>query len=672
MLLIALITPLTVAVGLYAAVALTPLPAPSNPEVTRFLDSKGNLIATRFQENRIEIPVTEMPDYLLDAIVAIEDDRFYKHRGIDVIGIGRAMLHNLLAGEIVEGGSTLTQQLAKNLYLSPERTLLRKIKEAILTIKLERSYTKKEILGIYWNTVYLGRGAYGVETAAQTLFGKSARDVTLDEAALLAGLPRAPEYYANREEAANQRRNLVLDKMAEHGLISPGEAAQAKQRPTRLRDTGMAGAGPDVQAPYFIDYVVRELQDRHPEVAQNLRNGGYTIETSLDLSMQRAAEEAIARELPRDQGGADQEAELQAALVAIDPVTGYIRAFVGGRDQTVRINRVLEPQQPGSAFKPFVYAAALDSRRHTVMSTQPDEPVAFPGGAGGEPYRPNNYGNRYSYQQADMRRALRESLNVVAVQWMHTISPEPVISLARRMGIEQEIPRQDLSVALGSAEVSPLELTVAFAPFSNGGYAIRPISILRVLDRHGNVILDHGPERRPALDPGVAFIMTDLLKDVTRPGGTAANVAGYMGGRPVAGKTGTSDESRDAWFVGYTPDLVAGVWVGRDDNASGTGTGGSLAAPVWAHFMSRALSDRPHRDWSPPPNVVRQEVCALTGLLPNASCPVRREWFLRGTVPTEVDPTVHWDESLPDPSTIPWTPSDLVAPDLDWYRSPIR
>ena len=645
------------------AVLITPLPAPENPEASKVVDATGETISRLFTENRVELPVVEMPQALLDAVVAVEDDRFYQHRGIDPLGVARAFIRNLQAARVIEGGSTLTQQLAKNLYLTHDRTLTRKFKEAVLTVKLESTYSKKEILGMYWNTIYLGRGAYGVEVAAQTYFGKSARDLTLTESALMAALPRSPEYYSpyNDAEAAVLRRNLVLDKMMEHAYISAATASAAKEEPLRLVPAEQAGRTQTHTAPYWVDHVLAELRTHYPAVAEEILHGGYTIHTSLDLNLQRAAEEAVIAEAPAATPDENQVMQPQVALVAMESTTGYIRAFIGGREQRAERNRVTERQQPGSAFKPFVYAAALETRTSTAASTQTDEPAAFPGAREGEAWRPANYGNRYSYKPETMRTALRRSLNVVTVKWMDAIKPGPVVSLARRMGIESEMPA-NLTISLGSADVTPLELTRAYAPLANGGFAVTPVAIVRITDRHGNIIAEESPARQRAMDPGVAFIVTDMLREVVRPGGTAAQVSGYLGGRPAAGKTGTSDQSRDAWFVGYTPDLVAGVWVGRDDNSPTRFEGGTAAAPIWANFMSRALQGKPHRDWSPPANVAGIEYCTLTGLLPNASCPTGHEWFLTGTEPAQVDPTIHWDTVLPQLPGMPWTPPGTLPP----------
>lgn len=646
-----------------AAILFTPLPKPHNPEVTEVLDAHGKVVSRLFIQNRIAIPVVEMPKHLLDAIVAVEDDRFYDHRGVDLTGIGRALIRNLKARQVLEGGSTLTQQLARNLYLSHDRTLLRKFKELILTGKLEIRYSKQEILGLYLNTIYFGRGIYGIEMASQTYFGKPTRALTVSEAALLSGLPRAPEFYSplNNPEAAVGRRNLVLAKMASQGYLTPQQAEAAKKEPLRLAAPKPAAG----EAAYFLDLALRELRDRFPGVAENLYSGGYRIHTSIDMEMQKSAEQAVRAAAP---AGDDS---VQVALVAVEAATGYVRAVVGGVDPQVKRNRILEPKQPGSAFKPFVYAAALETKRYTIVSTQLDSPVQFPGTQAGAVWRPQNYRGEYSYSPTTMREALKRSLNVVTARWAEVLTPEPIVDAARRLGIQSTIDR-NLTISLGSAAVTPLELATAYAPFANEGFRVTPIAIQRITDRQGRLIAEQRPTRERVIDPGVAFLITDMLRDVLAPGGTAAHGAGHLAGRPAAGKTGTTDDSVDAWFVGYTPDLVASVWVGTDENRPSTRTGAANAVPIWANFISHALHGRPHRTWKPPAGVLRLEICRISGLRPNASCPTAAEWYLAGTEPTNEDSVVHWDQMVPDLPGVPWAPARTLpaTPPKDFDSPP--
>ncbi|MFZ5815939.1 MAG: PBP1A family penicillin-binding protein [Bacillota bacterium] len=665
-----------------AAVLLTPLPEPDNPQVTEILDASGRPVARMFTEDRIEIPVVRMPRHLLNAIVAIEDDRFYRHRGIDLIGIGRAFVRNLRAGKVLEGGSTLTQQLARNLSfggqrLGLQRTLTRKLKEALLTLKLEYNYSKEQILGMYWNTIYLGRGAYGLERAAKLYFNKSVRDVpdgqpldlTLVEAAELAALPQAPEYYSRiddedeaiRAKAAADllnRRNQVLTRMAEQGYITVGEAEVARRTPLQLKPRRQAAEGAPYSA-YVVDYITRELKERYPEVAANLPRGGYRIVTTIDRDLQEAAEAALQTGLKEIKTRLEEEPEI--ALVAMDPATGYIRALIGGKGPQVERNRALEPRQPGSTFKPVVYAAALSTRQYVASSTQLDVPKEYPGAQPGERWLVRNWENKSSNQPETMRAALKRSLNTVTVSWMDLLKPAPVIKLAEAMGLDGAYP-DDLTIGLGTVAVSPLQMTVAYATLANGGYRVEPTAVLRVEDRDGNIYVDQQPSRTYALDAGVAFIVTDMLKEVLRKGGTGELGGAHLGGRPAAGKSGTTDESRDAWFVGYTPTLVASVWAGYDDRRKTELLGGWDISPIWGRFMSRALAQAPWRDWTPPPNVSAEEICTITKLRPNASCPVGKEWYLKGTAPVEIDSTVHWEQVVPPLPGVPWVPPGLLPP----------
>lgn len=638
---------------LLLAVVLVPLPRPQLARATEIYDVNDVLATKLFIQNRTPVPLSQVPADLRRAIVAIEDDRFYRHHGIDPVGIARAAVRNLMAGRVVQGGSTITQQLARNLYLSNERTLRRKARELFLTLQIETRYAKDEILEMYLNTIYFGSGTYGVEAASQLYFGKAAPDLDLAESALLAGLPRGPEIYNpfRNPDLARTRRNLVLDRMAELGWLPAGRAAEARVAEVRVRERPAPG-----RAAFFVDYVLREVRARHPELEADLLRGGYRIYTTLDLRAQEAAEKAVAAHLVTgkpDERGVPQP---QVALVAIDPGNGFIKAMIGGRNQdNPSFNRaVVARRQPGSAFKPFLYAAIL-SDGYTAADQQVCDYVSFPGAEGGKPYVPRDYtegGRRqpYHYRPMTVREAIEISDNVVAVKWAATVGPDRIVAMARRLGIESPL-EASLPLALGTSEVTPLEMARAFAPFANMGWRVKPLAIRRLVDADGRVIEDNRPETRKVLDEGVAYILTDILEGViTR--GTAANLNGWLD-RPAAGKTGTTDRNEDAWFVGYTPDLVTAVWVGNDQPSPLPGFGSTLAGPVWAGFMTRTLTGLAERDFPRPASVLNVAVSAADGLLPNPTSPVVRELFLAGTEPRQTSPLIGWGAAPPVPRLPP-------------------
>ncbi|WP_242822404.1 transglycosylase domain-containing protein [Thermaerobacter marianensis] len=625
--------------GVVAFAAVTPLPKPDVPQATVIYDSQGRVVASLYRQNRQLARPEEIPESLRQAVVAAEDARFYRHHGFDPVAIGRAALHNLEAGRIVEGGSSITQQLARTLYdLSLERTFGRKFREALLTVKLETRYSKDEILTMYLNQVYFGRGAYGAKVAAREYFGKPLDQLTLAESATLAAFIRGPEIYWRQPERAKGRRDWVLSRMAELGMITPEQARRAQAQPLVLRPPDE----PDTRAPYFVDYVRDRLGAEVPELAGQLYTGGFRIYTTLDLDMQQAAEAAVARldELVAPLGAYRGVPQPQVALVALDPATGAIRAMVGGRDfATTPLNRAVQARrQPGSAFKPFLYTAVL-AAAEPITSPVACRLRQYPGGERGEPYTPRDYG-RDGYHNAflDIRQAVAISDNVVAVEWMNRMKPSRVAALARRMGITSPLTTQHLTLALGESEVTPLELARGYATLANLGQRVDPFAILRVEDRDGTVLFRQAPRLERVLAPEVAWLVTDVLKSVFDPayGGTGRALAI---GRPAAGKTGTTDASRDVWFVGYTPDLVAAVWVGSDDFQpvllpGGAGaTGSSTAGRIWQAFMRAALDGRPARDWARPDGVVRASACTLTGSLDDPRFQWREEWFLAGHVP---------------------------------------
>lgn len=539
---------------------------PERPPNVRILANDGQLLANRGDTGGEQVRLEQLPAYLPQAVIAIEDRRFRSHFGLDPIGLTRAMVVNAQAGRFVQGGSTLTQQLAKNLFLTADRTISRKIQELILAVWLEATYSKDEILELYLNRVYLGAGAYGVDAAARRYFGKSASEVTLAEAATLAGLLRAPSRWAptRNPEGAEARAATVLQAMVESNFITAEEMALARSNPAATMDRARRGA-----ANYVADYVMDELDRILP-----LIEGDITVDTSIDPYLQARAELALRTAL------ADQnDGDLQGAVVSLDG-TGAVRALVGGRDyQQSQFNRATDAfRQPGSAFKPFVYLAALEQGL-TPATMRNDMPVQF-----GD-WSPENYSREYR-GPVTLADALALSLNTIAAQLAYEVGPQRVINTAQRLGIQSEMER-NASIALGTSEVSPLELTAAYAPFANGGFAVAPHVVLRVRDEAGNVLYvrDASGFGR-VIDPSHSRAMNAMLSRTLIIGtGRRAALEGWTG----AGKTGTTQGLRDAWFVGYTANLTTGVWLGHDDNSPMDGvTGGGLPAEVWQAYMTDA------------------------------------------------------------------------------------
>lgn len=562
------------------------------PASSQIYDVNGNEIANvHAAENRMPVKLSQVPKNLQNAFIAVEDARFYEHAGIDPRGILRAIFANLSDKGIAEGGSTITQQLAKNAYLTQERTMKRKVQEIFLALQLEKQYTKQEILEFYLNQIYFGQGAYGVQAAARTYFGKNVEDLDLNECAMLAGIPKSPNYYSpfNNLNAAQERKAIVLDQMAKYHYISEAEGAKLRNADIKLAKPKTAAGAKE--ASYFIDYVVQALIDKYG--ADAVYKEGLKIYTTIDMAMQKAAEKALIGDLPQfgeDENGIQQP---QGALVAIDPHTGQIKAMVGGRG-TDQFNRAtMAERQPGSAFKPFVFVAALENKfiPSTIIE---DSPIKI------DDWEPENY-NRNFNGKVTLRYITEQSLNVPTVKIAQKIGIDKPIYYAQEMGITTFVldgPTNDrnLATSLGGLTrgVTPLELTSAYGTFANRGVHVEPIAVLKVLDRNGQVIEQANPKQRNVVSEESAAMLTDMLQGVVRRGtGTGANI-----GRPAAGKTGTTSDYRDAWFVGYIPDLVAGVWVGCDDNEElGGMTGGNLPATIWHDFMMEAASEIPVKEF---------------------------------------------------------------------------
>ena len=537
------------------------------------LDRNGEEIAARGARYGEHVEPEELPEHLIKAFLSTEDRRFFDHAGVDLKGTLRAALANAKSGGISEGGSTITQQLARNLFLSPEQTYERKAREALLALWLEGHYTKNQILSLYLNRIYLGAGTYGIESAAQTYFGKSARHASLAEAAMLAGLPKAPSTYAPTQNplGAQRRAREVLDNLLETGAVEPFEARQARENPAivLIQNT-------DSDLGYFFDYAAAKAKALAPAVA-----GDIIVTTTIDQKLQRDAEAAVTAALDVDARlkGADQ-----AALVAYD-ASGALRAMVGGRSyKESQFNRAVQAKrQPGSAFKPFVYVAALEAGLKPT-SRFIDQPVNIDG------WEPTNYTPGFS-GPVRLTEALAKSINTVAVQVTETVGRGKVAEAAMRLGVNENIPAHR-SIALGAVDVTLEDLTGAYIPFARDGLAPKPFAIATIETRDGDVLFQHQDEvPRAVLDPRVAKDITHMLYQVMHTGtGRRAN----LGLREAAGKTGTTNDWRDAWFVGYTGQLIAGVWVGNDDYMPMEKiTGGSIPAVIWRDFMVSAHQGLP-------------------------------------------------------------------------------
>ncbi len=605
-----------------------------------------------------------VPKHVQDAFVAVEDERFWQHRGVDVVAVLRALYNDLL-NRPIQGGSTITQQLARNAFpIGSERTLRRKVQEAFLALELERRYTKKEILEMYLNQIFFGRDAYGIEAAARTYFGKPARNLSLAEGALLAGLPQSPNFYdpTQNPAAALRRRNLVLDLMVRNGFITSPMALAAKAQPL-----GVTPPPPrNYPAPHFVDYVLAQLLRRYP--AEKVYGGGLRVYTTLDLRVQQAAEKAVQEVLAKEFPTGKEEPP-QAAVVVLEQETGYVRAMVGGRThhRTLELNRAWYDEragccarQPGSAFKPLaVYVPAL-SQGMTPATVVDDRPMSYKTPQG--TWQPKNYDRVYR-GPTTFREAVRRSVNTVAVQTLEKVGVDEGLATAQRLGISTLVTAgpvndRNLALALGGLTkgASVLDMARAYAAIANGGYRVEPVAILRVEDSYGNVLENNRPKKERVIKPEVAYLMTDILRTVVerpRSGGWLENWGTGEGAKvpnwPTAGKTGTTEEQQDVWFVGFTPYLTAAVWIGYDNPEKPRKlpprfVGGRQPAAVFKSLMTAAHAGlKPSKEFPLPPGVklVRVPVSALSGLRPGPETPpemVRTELFPAGKAPTGTDP----------------------------------
>lgn len=565
-------------------------------ETTHIYDIKGRLLTSLHDEaNREVVPLDKISPHLKRAVLAIEDSHFYQHHGINPGGVLRALLANLQANQTVEGGSTLTMQLVKNLFLSPKRAISRKAAEAVLSIRLEQIFTKDQIMELYLNQVYWGHNLYGVETAAQSYFNKSAADLNLAEAAMMAGIIQAPEEYSpfSNYKLAKQRQATVLDRMVRLKWITPEEAQAAREQPLLV---GRVTSFPSSKLPYVTEAVVQELNQRFGREA--VLKGGMRVQTTIDMNFQRMAEKTVRNwhETLYQQGIFYDRNNGQIALVAVDPRTHFVKAMVGGADfQKSQYNRAIQAQrQPGSAFKPFVYYAAFATGKYGPNTIVNDSPVSYRDGDGY--YSPQNYGGSFS-GPVTIRKALEVSLNIPAVKIGQEIGLNKVVEVCRVLGFKSPI-TPVISLPLGAVDVTPMEMAGAYATFASNGWASETTFIVQVTDSNGKVLLDNTPKRRLVLDPWSAASINDVLQGVINNGtATRAQI-----GRPAAGKTGTTSSERDVWFVGYVPQLSTAIWVGNDDYtplARGA-TGGGYVAPIWRDFMVQAVQGMPVESFKNP------------------------------------------------------------------------
>ncbi len=715
------------------------------PIITTVYTDDGRKIAEFFKERRVVVPLSKIPNGLIHAFVAAEDARFFKHEGIDLVSIARAFLKNIEAGSIIQGGSTITQQVAKSFFLTPEKSYARKVREAILAYRIDKAFTKDEILFLYLNQIYLGHGAYGVEAAAENYFGKSSVDLNLAECAMLAGLPQAPTRYSPflHPEKAKQRQIYVLNRMIDEEYITNVEATEAINTPLDIKPRRNWYIE---EAPYYTEHVRKYVEEKYGRDV--LYKEGLTIQTAVNIEMQKAGQIALnhgLQALDKRQGyrgllkhleaeqfeafsqdiqetlenqplepertiqgiviavsDSDQQATVrigseqgnlylddmgwarkpdpevaphqasvknvsdvlevgdvilvkikdqqqdtgewnlaleqtpivEGALICMEAETGYVKAMIGGRDFKVsQFNRAIQARrQPGSAFKPIIYAAALD-KGYTPATIIIDSPIVFEDTEQDFIWKPKNYEEKF-HGPTLLRTALAQSRNVVTIKIFKDIGIDYVIQYAQRLGIESRLTR-DLSLALGSSGLSLLELVRAYAIFNNQGYRVRPCFITKIFDRDGNVLEENQPEGDKIIEKSTAYIMTSLLQGVVQHG-TGWRVKALH--RPVAGKTGTTNDLHDAWFLGYTPRYVTGVWVGFDEGRplGVDETGSRAASPIWVEFMQAILKDKPVQGFQVPDGVVFAKIDAETGLLaiPESKQTVF-ECFKEGTVPNE-------------------------------------
>jgi len=610
------------------------LPRAAIPESSIVYDINGRVVKGLSEQNQVNVNLEEISPYFLNGVIAVEDKRFYKHHGIDISGMIRAIFIDIKARKVIAGGSTITQQTAKTLYLSNERTFTRKVKELYYAFLMENKYSKDEILTMYCNSIYFGQGAYGVELASRTFFAKRAKDLSLAEAALLAGLPQSPSYYDPyvRPQEAQKRQAVVLQRMAEEGMISEAEKTAALKEPLVYRRAQFA----DNEAPYFVAMVRDYLREKYGD--SMVYRGGLKIHTTLDLDMQQAANKAYL------EGMKNQNPNLQLALAALDVSSGQIRALVGGRDFNASgYNRAFSYRQPGSTFKPFVYSLAIEQGLTAASLIKCEEREYEL--SNGDTYKPSDYGDEpYHWRDFTLKEAIAISDNVVAVALTDSLGVNEAAAYAKQFGFNNIKPV--LSLPLGSNEVSPVDLAAGYSVFANQGFYNAPSYLLKVIDRDGNVLENKLPNEKMVVSAENAYIITNMLTGVMEPGGTGSALRQKVG-RISAGKTGTTEKKNDAWFVGYTPQLCCAVWVGYDQGKAANLYGGSAAGPIWASFIHDASAKLPEKDFNQPPQIDVMNICLDTGLTATEYCPRQsRMAFLKDNEPQEIcylhQPNMEW------------------------------
>ena len=628
-------------------------------QTSKLYAADGRFIAELGLERRTLLKLDQIPPVVRNAFVATEDKRFYEHKGLDFQSIPRAILTDIRRRSFAEGFSTITMQLARNIFperLSRDKSLVRKLKEIKVARAIEAKYPKEKILELYLNQIALGNQSFGVETAAQRYFGKSARDLNIAEAATLAGLPKAPERYNPRRypDRAIQRRNTVIEVMRDQGVINDADASLAKAYPLQLARKSEAG---DV-APYFVEWVRQQLEQ---QFGQRLYEQGLKVYTTLDVDLQSAAERALENQLKAVESGrygayshttfesylskassragepaAANSPYLQGAFIAMDPRTGAVRALVGGRDfDDSKFNRATQAlRQPGSTFKPIVYADAIQNGRPPSYIVD-DSPVSVPQAGGGD-WTPQNYDGKFEGPMP-MRRGLYQSRNIVAIKVGMELGEQSVIDMARKFGITTPIPPYP-SIHIGAADVYPIEMVAAYSAFATLGTRSSPTSIVRVENAKGDVLWEPAPVRAPVMSPEESWLMVSMMKDVVQRG-TAAGSVGANFHIPAGGKTGTTNDGADVWYIGYTSDLVAGIWMGLDkpQKIKSNAQGGVLAAPAWTAFMNEVYRRKPAPpDWPRPEGIVVRQIDPVSGMLAGPGCSgAVSEYYIAGTDPTQ-------------------------------------